>query len=693
MFQLVTSSFNRFLNYDPGALRLVRGIDLMLTVVCAAVIAHYLVLLQPGVSAFKMSILAAAAAAHCLLFTPVSTRRLEAANILRLGLIIVMLFSFGAVVAKFAGSSPSSTLQVIWVAIITFGFLLDGLSPFWERAGRMIAICWLFVIMTSEPQVPGLWLPAMGAIGMVIAFAIRIGLWRPSQERTFLRVENATRRAMADYLQASVGNTSFAAGDADKALSKLVDLRKELRLCAELLNPDGSVHGLSPEAATMMQLALEVVRDALSEVSTEARTRLVEGAEFRNTVQQVEDGLLNGHRSDASKPDLSWSTRVTDLSRNDRFHIMRAAQAFKRLWLHCAGNEPLPAFVEKDADKSAAKWWQLLSWRLALQACVAAGIAYGVGVYFELNHAYWVTLTVIVVLCSNLGTTVQKTLQRTIGTVVGVFVAMGLGLVLSGYPLVGVVIATLAIPVTIVFIDRNYAIAAGFISFMVVIGLHALAGLPVSELWSRLYDTVIGGGVGLSVAWILFPTRTDKRLSGLTKAYLNSCEDYLKAAARPEVEDKRTYADLRRRAGRLVATAKVYRMERALWSSFSGSSDGLDVLVSVLADYIVLYRQARASVLTSKRIQAAKPQISPVVAKMDERVLSEFEAVLQGKKGQPVPGLADEWLAALPAPAANEPDLMADWVAMLYYARKVIRCLDGFRQDATWLGAFEPELS
>jgi fusaric acid resistance family protein len=693
MFQLVNDSFNRFLGYDPGALRLVRGIDLMLTVVCAAVLAHYLALLQPGLSAFKMSVLAAAAGAHCLLFTPVSTRRLEAANILWLGLIILALFSFGAAVGKLTGPSDSSTLQLIWVGVIAFGFLLDGLGPFWERAGRMIAICWLFVIMTSQPHVPGLWLPAMAAVGMAVAFAIRIGLWRPSRERTFLRVENATRRAMSDYLQACVGDIPFANDDAEKALSQLVDLRKELRLCAELLDPDGSVHGVSPEAATMMQLALEVVRDALSEVSSDARTRLVEEVAFRKDVQQVQEGIRNGHRTDASKPDLNWSAQGTDLSQNDRFHVLRIAQAFKRLWILSAGKEPLPAFIEKDAEKSAANWWQLLSWRLALQASAAAGIAYGLGVFFELSHAYWVTLTVIVILCSNLGTTVQKTLQRTIGTVVGVFSAMGLGLVLSGYPVIGIVLATLAIPLTIVFIDRNYAIAAAFISFMVVTGLHALAGLPVSELWSRLYDTLIGGGVGLSVAWILFPTRTDKRLSGLTRGYLSSCEDYLEAARRPEAEDKSAYGELRRKAARLIATAKVYRMERALWSSFSGSSDGLDVLVVVLADYVVLYRQARASVLARRGIQSVKLQISPVVARMDERVLSEFEAVLQGKTGKPVPGLADEWLAALPASAANEPDLMADWVAMLYYARKVIRCLDGFRQDETWFGAFEPERS
>lgn len=691
MFQTLEPVFNRFLRYDPGALRLVRGVDLMLTVVVSSVLANYLAGLQPGLSGFKMSVLAAAAGAHCLLFTPVSNRRVEVVNILWLGLILVLLFGFGALVGNLTGSSALVVTQIIWVCIIAIGFLLDGLGPFWERAGRMIAIGWLFVIMTSEPLVPGLWLPGMAVLGTLVACVIRIGLWRPSRQRTYRNVENAVRRAMADYLQDAVRDQFAADGGQQKALSQLVDLRKELRLCAELLQGDGDIQGVSPESATMMQLALEVVRGALTEMSSDAKNVLVEKSRFKEALLELAKGLRNGHDPHAGKPDMRWVALETQFSRNDQFHALRVAQAFERLWVLSEGTDPLAVPIAAPGEETKPEWWRRLSWRLGLQAGAAAAIAYGVGRYFDLDHAYWVTLTVIVILCSNLGSTMQKTVQRTTGTIIGVFVAMIASLAMSGYPEFGIGLSVLCIPLTIVFIDRNYAIAAGFISFMVVTGLHTLVGLPIHELWSRIYDTLIGGVVGLGSAWVLFPSRTDTSLTRLSKDYLTACQDYLTGSPSPPEENKRDYGELRRLGGRLIATAKAYRMERAPWSSFSGSSDGLDVLVLVLADYLGLYRQARASVLNRLEGLEQKPELELEVAKLNKRVLDEFLAVRKGQKGDPVPGLAAEWMAAFPAFEKDEPNLMADWVAMLYYARKVIRCLDGFRQDETWSGAFEPE--
>ena len=701
MLQAASHALTKLQRTDPGALRLVRGIHLMLTVLACVALSNGIAALVPGVSAFKLSVLSAAAGAHCLIFTPVATRRQEITSILGLAGLVTLLFGFGAIVGTLAGTSVSTVLQVFWVVFIAIGFALDGLTGFWQRAGRMIAILWLFVIMGSQPVSPGLWLPALGAMGAVAAFVIRIGLWRPSTEATFVRVEAANRKAMATYLQLAAEGGLETSREATKALADLADLRSELKLSADLLGKEPLVRGLSPEAATMIELALEVVRDATAHLSQKGRVRLRGDPSFEAAKQSLLHRIETGEQPEAIEqqavaqaamapddggPDTGWAAPDRSLTLDDQVQILRIAQAFRRLWILAAKADPVPATSAVLATSASAPWWRRLSGRLALQAGVAAAIGYGLGTALDLSHGYWVTLTVIIVLCNSLGATVQKTVQRTLGTAAGVLVAMALDPLLAGVPEVRLALVILAIPAAIVFMDRNYTIAAGNISFLVVVGLQTLEDLPLVELWARLYDTMLGAAVGLGVAWVLFPRRTGRSIQALTADYLDACADYLKqedetGGAGREERDRQDYDRLRSAAASLIATANAYRAEQAPWSSFSSTSNRLDILAIVLADYVVLYRQARTRLRRQVIAHPSGPELESLVARLDMRVMAELAAVRSGRQKQTEPGLAEDWMAAVPDAETASPELMTDWVATLYHARKVIRCLDGLRQE------------
>ncbi|MHA7773695.1 FUSC family protein [Roseibium sp. M-1] len=691
MLQAASDVLTKLHRTDPGGLRFVRGIHLMLTVLACVALSNGIAALVPGVSAFKLSVLSAAAGGHCLIFTPVSTKRQEISSILRLAGIVVLLFGFGAIVGTLAGKSVSPVLQALWVAFIALGFALDGLTGFWQRAGRMIAILWLFVVMGSQPVSPGLWLPAMAVMGAGAAFVIRIGLWRPSTEATYLRVDSANRKAMSAYLLLAAQRALDTHQEAAKALADLADLRMELKVSADLLGERATVRGLSPEAATMIELALEVVRDASAHLSEEAWAQLQADPSYDAATQALAYRIEAGEAPktavpDGKSPDTGWSVPGGKLSIDDQVHILRIAQAFRRLWILAERGDPVPEAGAVAAAAGRTQWWQRLSWRLALQAGVAAAIGYGLGAALQLSHAYWVTLTVIIILCNSLGTTVQKTIQRTLGTAAGVLVAMAVDPLLAGAPDVRLVLVTLTIPVVIVFMDRNYTVAAGFISFLVVVGLQTLENLPLVELWARLYDTMLGAAVGLGVAWGLFPKRTGNSIRSLTGTYLKACADYLKEDDEPGTSgedgaENQGYVRLRTAAAALVATATAYRAEQAPWSSFSSATNRLDILAIVLADYVVLYRQARSLVTGQVAVHPAASELQGLVARMDKRVEDEIDAVLSGQEKQTVPGLIEDWMAAVPDVETASPELMTDWVAMLYHARKVIRCLDGLRQE------------
>ena len=290
-------------------------------------------------------------------------------------------------------------------------------------------------------------------------------------------------------------------------------------------------------------------------------------------------------------------------------------------------------------------------------------------------------------MCASLGATVKKTVLRTVGTAVGVFLALAAEPVLSQFPEIRLGLVILLLPPIVVFLERNYGIASGIISFVVLIGLQALTGMPVAQFWPRLYDTLIGAVMGLVAARVLLPRKSAENVHDLATDYITACFEYLKVEKRTESEEKTEYAKLKSAASTLVAAAQDYRVEQSPWASFANSSDELDIMVLVLADYVVLYRQSRVTVVAETGKNDFDPPLAPFIARLDKRMHDEFEAVLEGRGKQTIPGLIEEWTAMIPVAGAGGAQLMTDWVAMLYYARKVVRCLDGLRRDPKWSAA------
>ncbi|MET1414582.1 FUSC family protein [Roseibium sp. HPY-6] len=694
MLHLVSRTISRIQRYDPGALRVVRGIHLTIAVVIAALLAHWLGGFAHGVPGFSLAVVCAGAAGFVLLFTPISTRKHEARDLFLLALVLAGLTGFGAVIGEISGASASRVLQTLWICVIAIGFGLDGLGPFWMRVGRMISMVWLFVILTSSPHSPGIWLPAMALLGVAIAIAVRIGLWRPSAGKTFKRIETSNRRAIAEYLRMAASGTAQAREVTPITLHDLALLRAELEIATDLAENDGELRGLAPETAAMMRLAAEVVRNAMAALGPDVRSKLVSDPGYQEDLQTVLNRVETGVVPDLQKhPDKQWAHQAKTLPREDAFQVLRIAQAFERLWQLSDAHAQIERRRDDDVAPSGnVQFWRRISWQLAVQASAATTVGFAIGHYFQLSHAYWITITVIVVLCSSLGATVQKTLQRIAGTMVGFLAALLLEPVLADLPDLRLLLIVAMMPPIIILFERNYGIAVGFISFMVLIGLEALTGLPVSDFWARLCDTMIGAGAGLLASLLLFPRRSGEGVKGLAFAYLVSCRKVLTDRSDPTLQtEKSNYTDLKKAARKLIGAAQTYRAEQIPWASSTRTGGDLDVLVIVLADYVILYRQARSAVTKEVAGHPNETAIMELLGRMEKRVLDEFDAVLEHKALPVTHGLAEKWRAYMPSPDTTDIDIMTDWVATLYYARKVVRCLEGLQQEHVWSAPAELE--
>ena len=150
--------------------------------------------------------------------------------------------------------------------------------------------------------------------------------------------------------------------------------------------------------------------------------------------------------------------------------------------------------------------WDAPPLRHAVRAALAMGVGYAVAVHLPWGtHAYWVLLTIVVVLRGSLAQTLERRNLRVAGTLLGCVLAVA---VLSAqWPAWGLLMAvTLAQAVAHSFALRRYLITAVAATVLGLVQAHLLTSGGTSTafaLFERLVDTLIGTGIAWAFAYVL----------------------------------------------------------------------------------------------------------------------------------------------------------------------------------------------
>ncbi len=154
----------------------------------------------------------------------------------------------------------------------------------------------------------------------------------------------------------------------------------------------------------------------------------------------------------------------------------------------------------------------------SLRLGVMAIIGYGVGMLFSVQNPYWILLTLIVIMRPSFGLTKNRSKERTIGTLIGGALAVGIVLLTQSTTVYGI-LAIASLVIAFSMIQRNYKAAATFITLSVVFIYALLRPDIFNVIQYRVMDTLIGAGLATAGNLLLWPAW---EIQGMQKTLLET---------------------------------------------------------------------------------------------------------------------------------------------------------------------------
>jgi len=144
----------------------------------------------------------------------------------------------------------------------------------------------------------------------------------------------------------------------------------------------------------------------------------------------------------------------------------------------------------------------------------------------EIPRGYWLPLTIVVVLQPDYGSTRLRAAQRVLGTLVGGLLAsVLLWLKLPALVLLAAVAATIF--GFAYYLRKNYAIAVGFITLMIVLLTETSGTVTLQFTLERLLATMAGGTMAMLAALLFWPVWEWQRFPGFLAGALRANRDFL----------------------------------------------------------------------------------------------------------------------------------------------------------------------
>lgn len=508
---------------DPCYVELARvvhiGLGLALAIAIGMVAEHALGLGQP--LAFPMFV-ALGAGAHLSFLMP-STPRRELAD---LGRISVLTLGFVLLTALIGPGSLPLGMPIMKSLLVPTTFValyIRRFGPAYHRAGLALFITAMIAAATEPTQAQGWWLLLAAAGGTAIAYLLRLAPWRPSAARGFERVLTSYRQVLTDVLTALANELATERPVRRELRGVVPRLRRRVRMAAIAATAEQPgrqpAFDLARSIIYRVQIAVAILLEAAPDPSPDVAVSRLR-RQLAQAVTAVRDRVAMGpdpglatvelHAALAHLNEAIVSLPLAD--ERQRYDLLRAAAALGRVLVSITELDrvltrpgAMASQPVRDVAASPSRAGLLPTTRVACQGLVATTITTALDLGLGLNHAYWATLTVLLVLGSSFGETVLRARHRTLGSFVGALLGIALVELGHGYPWTLAGLCLLLQMLGALTAQRRYQFSAAAIAGSVVVGLHLLGGVGPSDMLARIYETGIGAAVALLASRLVLP--------------------------------------------------------------------------------------------------------------------------------------------------------------------------------------------
>ncbi|MEU9856191.1 FUSC family protein [Streptomyces sp. NPDC047974] len=401
--------------------------------------------------------------------------------------------------------------------VVTVTALVAGAAKFSCDAARLrglgaVLLMFSFAVAANGSPDPSDVLPHTGlaALGAAVAWLLGVSgrLVHPDRPRRLAVA--AALRELADLLAA------IAAGHDRRAARH--------RATATVLQAYRTLGTLPPTAAERDDrgdLCVRVADLSWSLLIGSARRPPDDPAGLAERLR-VQVRVLVGRR--AGEPDLSELSRAAAVSRGDADPGAAPATG------------PAPAPARPTAELRA---WELFTGHAhtraavllvpALRMVLGTGVAGLAALALGLDHGYWASVSASAVLHSiNVRTAAQRAVQRTLGTVAGLLLALGI-LAARPDPLVLVVVVVLLEFLLEYVVARNYGLGVVFLTPLALVLTELAAPTPPGAL---VQDRALASFLGIAVALLCALLVVHDRAALRAERALTECAEASERAER-----------------------------------------------------------------------------------------------------------------------------------------------------------------
>ncbi|GLB49955.1 FUSC family protein [Neptunitalea lumnitzerae] len=313
------------------------------------------------------------------------------------------------------------------------------------------------------------------------------------------------------------------------------DIDKRFKDHSEVLQPFGTLLNTSSEL--LVDLSFKISNKKISHKTSELRailSKIHEAIEnYKQTLEATKERrdnvILLRNLADYEEQQIQKLETIESILSND-FNLHEAEDPDQPTKFITNQDYSLRALRDNFNFKSVA-----FKHALRLMLCVITGFV--IGTVFEFQNAYWIIITILVIMRPNYGITKQRTFQRIIGTFIGALFSY---LIIYSTPNIYLyaVITFIAMIFAFAYIQRDYLKAAIAITVNIIFVFAMVSDDAFGIINSRIIDTIVGSLLAVIFNYFFYPAWESSNLHRVLQGSLKANQKYLKEIASIYVNKK-----------------------------------------------------------------------------------------------------------------------------------------------------------